>query len=388
MTGADHLLLEFVLIIFAALAMLFAFHWFKQPSIIAYILAGVVIGPFGFGLISDTALITILGELGVLMLLFFIGTEISLSHLIRNWRVVVLGTVLQISGSVAFMSMLGFFFDWELPRIILLGFVISLSSTAVILKYLEERGMIASKIGKDVVGVLLAQDLLIVPMLIILSTFGGSFEVSILVLQMTGAFLIGLFLFIVFRKKITLPERIGKFIQDGDNKLFAALMLCFGAALVTSAFHLSLGMGAFIGGIVAARIRNLDWIREELHSYKTLLLALFFVSIGLLLDLNFLLENIFLVLAILGSIILINTFINSMIFKSLKRPWKYSIYAGVLLAPLGEFSFFLASVGFQTGVIGDYGYQMAIAIVVLSLTLSPLWIRLFKRYEEEALKQT
>lgn len=379
---ATNLLLEYVLIMFVALSVLFVFNWLRQPSVVAYIVAGMIVGPFGLHLISDAHMVELLGEFGVLMLLFFIGMEVSFVSLVKNWKVVIGGTILQIAGAILVMAALGHFLDWELSRIVLLGFVTSLGSTAVVLSYLEANNMLESKVGKDVVGVLLAQDILIAPMLIAISAFGGSFTLNSLVIQLVGAAVIGVGLYFFLRKEqIVLPRKIIKGQMRGnDHKLFIALIVCFGAALVTSIFSLPLGLGAFIGGVVVSNIKNLEWVRNELGSFKTLFIALFFVSIGMLIDITFFFQNTLLVLTVLVSVFTVNTFVNTSIFLSLGRSLKNSLYASTLLAPIGEFSFLLAAVGLQLGAIQFFTYQVVVIVIALSLIIGPLWHKLFTKF--------
>ena len=380
MEATGNLLLEFVLIMFVALSVLFVFNWLRQPAIVAYIIAGMIAGPYGLHLITEAHVVEVLGEFGVLMLLFFIGMEVSVTSLLRNWKVVIGGTLLQIAGSVLVMALLGHFFDWPLSRIVLLGFVTSLSSTAVVLSYLETRGMIDSRVGKDVVGVLLAQDILIAPMLIIISAFGGSFTMTSLITQLVGVVVIAAGLFFIMRKKITLPKFVRGQMEGNDHKVFIALIVCFGAALITSIFGLPLGLGAFIGGAVVSNIKTLAWVRNELGSFKTLFIALFFVSIGMLIDISFLLDNMVLVAALLLSVFTINTLVNTGIFLGLGRSLKESLYSSTLLAPIGEFSFLLAAVGWQLKAIEFFAYQIVVLVIALSLIIGPFWHKLFNRY--------
>ena len=149
-------------------------HLMKQPQIIGYLLAGVAIGPFGFGLFPDTEFATRLGSYGVVLLLFFVGMEVAPKRLLAGWRIAVIGTVVQVALSVAMVVPLGLWLDWPLARIVLLGFVTSLSSTAVIIKLLRDSGEINQKEGQDVLGILLVQDLIIIPMLIIVGLLGES----------------------------------------------------------------------------------------------------------------------------------------------------------------------------------------------------------------------
>ena len=387
MMETDPFLLQFVLVMFAALSVLVVFYWFKQPSVVAYIAAGVLVGPHVFGFIEESAMIETLGHFGIVLLLFFIGTQVSLKTLVKNWRIVVVGTLMQILFSVALMGILGYFLNWEPARIILFGFVISLSSTAVILRFLESRGLLEKRIGKDVVGVLLAQDLFVIPMLITLSAMDGSFSPISLVIQLMGMVAIGIILFMVLSKRVHMPQLFERLATDNDYKLFLALLFCFGMALFTGFFQLSLAMGAFIGGIIAAELDTKHWMREQLHGFKTLFIALFFISIGLLIDLPFLWENLLPISIMVGLVFCANTFINALIFRWLRLSWRYSLYAGAILAQIGEFSFFLASVGLQIGAISTFGYQTSIAVIALSLLVSPLWIQLFGRFEKIAVQK-
>lgn len=380
MEATGSLLLEYVLIMFVALPVLFVFSWLKQPSVVAYIIAGMIAGPFGLHFISDHHMVEVLGEFGVLMLLFFIGMEVSFTSLLKNWKLVIGGTLLQIFGSVLMMAILGHFLDWPLARIVLLGFVTSLGSTAVILTYLEANNKIDSHVGKDIVGVLLAQDILIAPMLITISAFGGSFTMNSLVTQLVGTIVIGVGLYLFMKQKFRLPKMIRGGMEGNDHKVFIALIVCFGAALVTNVFGLPLGLGAFIGGVVVSNINTLNWVRHELGSFKTLFIALFFVSIGMMIDINFLFENFVLISIILLSVFTINTFVNTSIFLSLGRSVKNSLYAGTLLAPIGEFSFLLAAVGWQLQAIEFFTYQVVVLVIALSLIIGPFWHKLFTRY--------
>lgn len=380
MEATGNLLLEFVLVMFVALSVLFVFNWLRQPSVVAYIIAGMIAGPYGLHLISEPHMVETLGEFGVLMLLFFIGMEVSVTSLLKNWKVVIGGTLFQIAGSILVMALLGHFFDWETSRIVLLGFVTSLSSTAVVLSYLEANKKLDSEVGKDVIGVLLAQDILIAPMLIAISAFGGSFTLNTLVTQLVGAVVIAVGLYFLMRKKHKLPKFVRGGMTGNDYKLFVALIVCFGAALITSIFSLPLGLGAFIGGVVVSNIKTLAWVRHELGSFKTLFIALFFVSIGMLIDINFFFENALLVLAILLSVFTVNTFVNTGIFLGLGRTLKNSLYASTLLAPIGEFSFLLAAVGWQLGAIQFFTYQVVVLVIALSLIIGPFWHKLFNRY--------
>ena len=148
----------------------------KQPYIIGYILVGALLGKDGLGFIEDTSTINHLGEIGIILLLFFIGMEISLPEFIKQWKVAAIGTFLQVGVSVLIILGVGYFFDWKIERSIILGFVIALSSSAVIIKLLADKNLVKTRVGKNVLSILLMQDIMIVPLLIITSLLGGKGE--------------------------------------------------------------------------------------------------------------------------------------------------------------------------------------------------------------------
>ncbi len=352
----------------------------RQPHVIAYILAGVLIGPWGLELISDPASISRLGALGVILLLFFVGMETHPEKLLANWKLALFGTLLQIGLSLACAWLIGWLFDWTLSRTLLIGFVISLSSTAVVIKLLEDAGLLNAPLGQGVLSILLAQDLAIIPMLILLSMFGSEAGAeSHLLKQGVGTLLAcALFAYMVYRKELHLP--LGRLLkEDRELQLFTALGVCFGLAMISGWFELSTALGAFLAGMLVGVARETQWIHHTLESFKMLLLAIFFVSIGMLLDLNFLLENWFQALLLTLAALITNTFINALVLRLARFSWKHSLHAGLLLAQIGEFSFVLAAVGLQAGIIHNSGYQLVLCVISLSLLLSPLWIAQGKR---------
>jgi CPA2 family monovalent cation:H+ antiporter-2 len=347
----------------------------RQPQIIGYLIAGVVIGPYGLALLTGTDFASRLGSFGVVLLLFFVGMEVAPRQLMSGWRIAVTGTLIQVVLSVAMVLPLGLLFDWPASRIVLLGFVTSLSSTAVIVKLLRDSGELKSKEGQDVLGILLVQDLIIIPMLIIIGVMGGQTPgLHELGIQVAGAFaIITMLVWALTREKLHLP--LGHlFKHDHELQVFAALLICLGLSLLTGLAHLSTALGAFAAGILVTAARETQWVHHALEPFRVIFVALFFVSVGLLVDLKFITEHMMQV-AVLVTIVLIgNTLLNGMILRLLGYHWKESLYAGALLAQIGEFSFVLAAVGLANGIINDVAYQYTIATIALSLLVSPFWI--------------
>jgi len=353
----------------------------KQPVIIAYLITGIAVGPAGFALISDPDMLARMGALGVVLLLFSIGMEVSPAKIKSNLWLAGLGTSFQISFTVLLVIGLGKLFGWPLNRSILLGFVVALSSTAVILKLLEDWGELQSKTGQDVLAVLLAQDIAVVPMILIIGYLAGTGDNSNnhLLLQGIGAvLLVGFAAFIVTRQKINLP--FGNLIRrNHELQVLSALFVCFGLALISGLFQLSTALGAFVGGMLIHATRDTNWVERSLMGFKVIFIALFFVSIGLLVDLTFFLDNAGAVLGLAFLALLLNTVLNTLILKLFKRTWQESLYGGALLAQIGEFSFVLGGIGFKSGVITSYGHQLVTLIIACTLLVSPAWIVLCKK---------
>ena len=351
-----------------------------QPEMVGYLLAGVVIGPHGLAMISDQAVINHMGSLGVILLLFFIGMEINPDQLVKGWRVAIIGTLLQILFSVALVWLLGRYFGWSMPRIVLFGFVISLSSTAVVLKLLKDRNELHCPAGRNVLMVLLAQDLAVVPMMIILGLLGGARpDQHTIALQLVGGVLIiGLVTWLLMGRTIHLPFA-ARMREDHELQIFSALLACFGLAFITGMLELSTALGAFVGGMVVAAARENDWVHRSLEPFRTLFMAVFFVSIGLLIDLQFVMQNWLHISLLVSIVILTNTFINTLILRGLRVSWSVSLYAGALLSQIGEFSFVLAAIGLQSGIVSTYAYQSTVAVIAISLLLSTTWIGLIRR---------
>ncbi|MFH1852588.1 MAG: cation:proton antiporter [Candidatus Neomarinimicrobiota bacterium] len=352
----------------------------KQPYIIGYIIIGALLGEHGLGLIRDAELIHHLGEMGIILLLFFIGMDISLPELIKQWRLAAIGTLLQVGISVLIIISIGHFFDWKIERSIILGFVIALSSSAVIIKIMDDKKLVNTRVGKKVLSILLTQDIIIVPLLIITSLLGGQPEPlgNILLMIVGGLVIIALLIYIYVKRSIRLPFS-EKIAHDRELQVFVAILLCFGGALLSSVFGLSPALGAFVGGMVMNVSKATDWIFATLHSFRVLFVALFFVSIGLQIDFVFLNENSLAIAIVLLTVYLVNHSLNALILRLFACPWKEAFLGGALLAQIGELSFLLSSSAYALGIIGTYGYNFTISLISLTLIISPFWISLSEK---------
>lgn len=351
----------------------------KQPHVVGYLLAGVALGPSGFSFFTEYEAVNRLGQFGVIFLLFFVGMETSPHKLLANWRVTFLGTATQIAGSLFLFWMIGLWLGWPWPRVLLMGFVISLSSTAVVLNYLRDTGQLKTKLGRDALGILLAQDLALIPMLVITGMIGGDrINLATLALQGTGALLaLALLAWMTIGKHVRLPLG-ARLRHDHELQVFFAFGICLGFALITGLFQLSTALGAFLGGMLVGVARETNWVHHRLEPFHVLFVAIFFVSVGLLVDLPFMLDNAPFIGLLVAAVLVGNTLINASVLRLLGDPWRYSIYAGAYLAQIGEFSFVLAAVGLRSSMIDPYTYQLTIAVIALTLLFSPAWISLVR----------
>lgn len=389
MLGLEPQLFSFVILGLIVLAALVALEAMRQPSVIAYLVAGALAGPYALGLITDISVVETLGATGVVFLMFFIGTEISPRTLLSNARLIFIGSLLQIATTVAVMLLVGHFFSWSFERSLLLGFVITLSSTAVVVKLLARYGFSKSPFGTSLIGVLIMQDLMVIPMLLILSALGGPsapIGSNSLPLQMVGlVFISSVFFYLMRHQRGTLVRFFNIVEHNRELGFFAALLLCFGAAALTALFGLSAGLGAFLAGLLVASVRKAEIVRQELHAFETLFVAFFFISIGLLINLHTVTDVWPELLITVAIVLALNTAIGAFIWRLLGRSWYEGLVAGAMLAQIGEFSFFLALWGFTNGVINKSDHDFIVLVIAASMIIAPLWVRLFRFAEKRTI---
>ncbi len=348
---------------------------FRQPALVGYILAGVLMGPSAFSIVEDREKIDILAELGVLLLLFIVGMELSLRSFRRIWRLTVMVTAFQIFGSVSTMLFLSMFLDLNIELAILLGFIIAVSSTAVAIKLLENVGELRTRAGRVAVGVLIAQDLAVVPMMLGIAAMGGDgFDwYAVPKILFSIGFLIVLIVLLSTGRKIRLP--LMNFASNfAELKPLIALAFCFCWAAMSGLLGLSPAYGAFIAGLIIGSSHERVSMIEVTRPIQSILMMVFFLSIGLLIDLTYIWQNLSLVLTLFVVVVVFKTVLNVAVLGYLGQPWQQAFIAGVLISQIGEFSFLLSVVGVEAGVISRDESRIVISVTVMSLVLSPIWV--------------
>lgn len=347
----------------------------RQPAIVGYILAGVLLGPSVLALVENREQVTLLAELGVLMLLYLVGMELNIRDLIQAWRTALIATLLQIGASVGVMLVLSRAFGWPPELAVLLGFVVAISSTAVAIKMLEDIGELTTPVGRLTVGVLIAQDLAVVPMMLIILTLAGDdfgvIDVGKILLSI--GFVALLIWYLGRREGVRLPfaRRVA---SDVHLAPVAGLTVCFGAAALSGLIGLSPAYGAFLAGLIIGNSTEREAMIQSTRPIQSVLIMVFFLSIGLLIDFRFVWDNLGTVLLLLLIVTVLKTALNVGILHALGQPWPRAFLSGVLLAQIGEFSFLLADTGTAVGLIGADNYRLVIAVTVLSLATSPFWL--------------
>lgn len=360
-----------------------------QPAIVGYILAGVLLGPSGLGLISDRTQVGALAELGVLMLLYFVGMELSLRNFRRGWRIAVFSTVMQATVSVVVLLAVTHFFGWPASHAVFFGFVLALSSTAVAIRMLEDVGELRTRVGRVTVGVLVAQDLAVGPMLLIVGALAGDgFAFAVIFkIAVSVALLAAATVYLSRRRHINLPLS-SAMVGGMDLTPIAALTWCFACAALGGLLGLSPAFGAFLAGLLVGSSAQRQAVRESAHPIQSVLLMVFFLSIGLLIDLQFLWANLGLVLVLWFLVSVFKTALNTAILRFMGETWRRAFLSSLILAQLGEFSFVLGAAAIDRGVIDSDIYRMVVAVTVLSLMTGPLWLASVRRLQHRAAQRT
>ena len=357
-------------------------HRLRQPIILGYLVIGVAVGPHALGLVGDLELVEAVATIGVALLMFTLGLEISIAQLREVGRIGIWGGISQITATLALGLIVGFFiFRWSLPQASLFGFIISLSSTAVCLKILMERGELTSVHGRIMIAFLILQDIAVVVMMVVMPLMGGVTENLPLTLAIAiGKAVLTIGIAIILGRWV-LPWLLGRVggVRARELFLLTVLVLSLGAALSAEIFGLSIVFGAFLIGLVLRETRFVHQALAEITPLRDIFATLFFVSLGMLLDPFFLINNwqsVTLLVAVIITLKLLIVFATVRLFGYSSR---IAILTGAGLFQIGEFGFILAQGGINKGIITDQFYSLILASAIITMLLTPISISLVSR---------
>ena len=345
------------------------------PSIAGFILAGALAGPTALSLVDDTHQVEVLAEIGIVLLLFGIGLELSLGHLRRLWKAILLAGSIQVTATVACTAALAVWFGLPTGTAVFLGCVVAISSTAVVLRGLSTRGELDSPHGRLAVGILVFQDLCVVPMLLAVPVLAGqeSSTHEVALAAITGLLiLVG----VVVAAGRVVPYLLTFVAKTKERELFVLTVFlgCFGIAWGLSQAGISLALGAFLAGLIVAGSEFRHQAMSDLIPVREVFASVFFVSVGMLLDVSDVLEHFVPTLRLLGLILAGKFTIMLVTGFVLRLPLRVAILSAAALCQIGEFSFVLLNAAAGTGLLGDVLSHNLLVAIILSMLLTPMFI--------------
>jgi CPA2 family monovalent cation:H+ antiporter-2 len=371
---------EMVALFVASVAIAYICYRLRLVPIAGFLIAGVIIGPNALGLVYDQELVDILAEVGVILLLFTIGVEFSLDHLARISRAIFVGGGIQVGLTIGLVTIFLAMFGVSWQAGVYTGCLVALSSTAIVLGLLGERNEIETSSGRMSLAILIFQDLAIVVMVLLVPILAGTGGTAIDLLVALGRALLVIAVVVVLARRVV-PWILEKIVKTRRSELFllAVVAICFGTAAASSLVGLSLALGAFLAGLVVSESRYAEQALSEVLPLRTVFNAVFFVSVGMLLDINFVIENPLLVLGVTGVIMVLKIATTTGGVLALGLPIGTAAISALALAQIGEFSFVLERAGRANGLspvgLGETGEQTFIAVTVLLMLLTPFFMQ-------------
>lgn len=370
------LLNDMVVLFGLALVTVVLFRQLKLPSIIGFLCTGILAGPYALRLITDTHQVEQMAEIGVVLLLFTIGIEFSLKELLRIKNLVLWGGGLQVGVTIAALALLGLGLGFRWQQAVFFGFLVSLSSTAILMKLLMDAGEMDTPHGKTCLGILIFQDLCVVPLMLFTPFLGGEGN------GLTGIVVVIAKALVVvvashFGARFAVPWIFNQVVRTKSRELFilTIIFIGFGTAFLTAQAGLSLALGAFIAGLAISESEYSHQVMGDIIPFRDAFISLFFISVGMLLDPTVVLRHPLVVLMIITAIVAIKWSVATGAALVLRFPPKPALISGLLLAQVGEFAFVLSHVGQKYGLLNPEQYQLFLAASVATMALTPFSLR-------------
>ncbi|APU66781.1 MAG: cation:proton antiporter [Christiangramia sp.] len=382
------MLQDIVVILGLSILIILAFQRLKLPAILGFLLAGIIAGPYAFNLISSNHEVELLSEIGIIFLLFVIGIELSLKGLASIKKIIFLGGGIQVGGTILITAALSILIGLPWQSAVFLGFLFSLSSTAIVLKLLQEKGEITAPHGRIGLGILIFQDIIVVPMMLFTPLLAGETP-NILSTVAIMAIKILLVLVVVYiLARYIVPKLLGWVVKTRNQELFilTVVVLCFGVAWLTSTVGLSLALGAFFAGLIISESDYSHQATANVLPFREIFISFFFISVGTLLNLDFFFSNILNIALLVVGVVLMKMIILAVTVLILKYPPRTMLLVLFSLFQVGEFSLLLSGVGKDSGIIPENIYQYFLAISIISMGLTPFLIANAEKFTYAILK--
>ena len=375
---------DFVVVFGVAIGIAFLFHHLRMAPVVGYLMAGVLLGPSALGIVKDTGLIEVLAEVGIILLLFLIGIEFSLDEFIRANRTVFAGGFLQIILTASAVLLVALALGLSFEKGIFTGFLVAMSSTAIVLKLLTDRGEIDSPKGRLCAGILIFQDLSVVAIVLLMPLLAGRSGLSTANIALNVLWALVFVGIVVVVSRNVVPLMLYRIVRTHNRELFliSIVLICFGTAWLTSLVGLSLALGAFLAGLVISESEYGHQAFSEVLPLKDIFSILFFISIGMLLDFSSVLRYPGIILLVVITIIVIKLAIGSLVPVALGYPLKIGVLVGVALSQIGEFSFVLSKEGLSSGLISVTEYQVFLASSIITMMFTPFMIQKSDKFSE------
>ncbi len=375
---------DFVIIFGVAIGITFLFYHLNIAPIVGYLIAGVLLGPSMLGAAKDVASIEVLAEVGIILLLFLIGVEFSFNELLGMNRKMFLVGFLQVFLTTAFVSLIGIFFGASISQGVFVGLLVAMSSTVIVMKVLSDRGEIDSPQGRLTTAILILQDLSVVVIVLLMPVLGGKSDLSALEIVMNVFLVLAFMVLVIVTSRSLVPFILYRVVQTHSRELFllSIVVICFGTAYLTSLVGLSLALGAFLAGLIISESEYGHQAFSEILPLKDIFSILFFISIGMLLDVGSVFRDPWIVLIGVAGILAIKFAVGTVVPVVIGYPMRIGVLVGVALAQIGEFSFVLSKEGLNYGLISSYDYQVFLASAIITMVFTPFMTQGSMKFSE------
>lgn len=373
------LLQDAVLMLGLSVLVIYIFQRFRLPTVIGFLATGILFGPHGLALIGHPEYaheIEIMAEIGIILLLFIIGLEFSIKELAALRKVVILGGFGQVGLTVGFIALLSFGLGLPWPKGIFMGFLFSLSSTAIVLKLLQEKGTIHGPAGRIALGLLIFQDIIVVPMMLVTPMLAGAeanIGTALGILLMKAA---GVTMAVIVLSRYLVPKVLREIARTKSRELFllSILVICFTVAFGTSALGLSLALGAFMAGLTISGSPYSHQATSLIIPFREVFASFFFLSIGMLLDIRFITDHFLVISGLVLTVVLVKFSVLASVVRLLGFPLRTALLSGFTLFQVGEFAFILSGFGQKYGLMAAEQYQYFLSVSVITMAMTPFFI--------------